>query len=285
MSYALRNTLILLTTLILMGVGGWLYMTYAMDSTLIDQEREISQKQSQLNQLTTKASDYVMIQDRHTTLKYRYENHNKELLENNDIATVFEYLRRINEDHAATVMNFSLQDSVLRPDHGILQVRLDGTGPYRNFFNFLTILEQSKPIARITNLRVAPVTEIDRIDDINFEMNIHFYYARGNTRSDPDLLIISSVPERIHNPMHALVHESPPNISNLPEVDVLRVIGLSASGIYIIDQNGAFKFLPTGSQVYLGRLTRVNLNNNTATFDMNRGGIRETLTKGLSPRP
>src|SRR5690554_5591497 len=105
MSYALRNTLILLTSLILLAGGGWLYITFSMDSVISEQEAEINQKQTQLDQLNTKASDYLLVQERHATLKYQYENHNKELLIDNNVATVYEYLRRINRGPAYTAMN------------------------------------------------------------------------------------------------------------------------------------------------------------------------------------
>lgn len=284
MSYALRNTLILLTSLILLAGGGWLYITFSMNSVISEQEAEINQKQTQLDQLNTKASDYIMIQERHATLKYQYENHNKELLIDNNVATVYEYLRRINRGPAYTAMNFSLQDSILNEDHGIIRVRLDGSGDYDSFYNFLMILEQSKPISRVTNIRLAPTNNISDLNEIQFEMNVQMYYARGNTESDPELLVNTTIPPRLYNPLYPLVHEVPDNTQNLPDVDQLQLIGLTASGAYIIDQNREFMFLPTGSQVYLGRLTRVNLNQNTATFSLNRGGITDIITLSVNQR-
>ena len=278
MSYALRNTLILLTSLVLLAGGGWLYISYSMDSVISEQEAEITQKQAQLDQLETKANDYLIVQERHATLKYQYDNHNKELLIDNNVATVYEYLRRINRGPAFTVMNFSLQDSLLNEDHGIIRVRLDGVGDYDSFYNFLMILEQSKPISRVTNIRLAPTNNLKDLDEVQFEMNVQMYYARGNTGTDPELLINTSIPQRLYNPLYPLVHEIPENTQNLPDVDLLQLIGLTSNGAYIIDQNREFLFLPTGSQVYLGRLTRVNQNQNSATFSLNRGGITDVVT-------
>ena len=284
MSYALRNTLILLTSLVLLAGGGWLYISYSMDSTISEQEAEIALKQTQLDQLNTKANDYLIIQERHATLKYQYENHNKELLIDNNVATVYEYLRRINRGPAYTVMNFSLQDSVLNEDHGIIRVRLDGLGDYDSFYNFLMVLEQSKPITRVTDIRIAPTNNQTDLNEVQFEMNVQMYYARGNTNSDPELLINTTVPPRLYNPLYPLVHEVPANTQNLPDVDQLQLIGLTVNGAYIIDQNREFMFLPTGSQVYLGRLSRVNPSQNSATFSLNRGGISDIVTVSVNQR-
>ena len=113
-------------------------------------------------------------------------------------------------------------------------------------------------------------------------MNVQMYYARGITESDPELLINTTIPQRLYNPLYPLVHEVPSNTQNFPDVDALQLIGLTSNGAYIIDQNREFMFLPTGSQVYLGRLSRVNLTQNTATFNLNRGGIADVVTLSVN---
>lgn len=277
MSYALRNTLILLATLILMGLGGYFYIAWTMDAQIEEQEKTISTKETELTQLATKANDYLLIQERHTTIKYQAENATKELLVDNNAATIFDYLSKINSGPAFTGMNFSLRDSVLNADHGIVRVAVDGRGEYSNFYNFLLMLEQSKPIARITDIRIAPLAETTQLSDVVFQMNVEFYYARGATKSNPDLLINTTIPQRLYNPLYPLVHEVPSNDQNLPNVDQSRLVGLTGTGAYIIDQTGEFMFLPVGSRVYLGRLQSVNPSRNTATFELNRGGISDSV--------
>lgn len=277
MSYALRNTLILLATLIMMGLGGYFYIAWTMDAQIEEQEKTISTKETELTQLATKANDYLLIQERHTTIKYQAENATKELLVDNNVATIFDYLTDINTGPAFTGMNFSLRDSVLNADHGIVRVAVDGYGEYSNYYNFLLILEQSKPIARITDIRLAPLTETTELSDVQFQMNVEFYYARGATKSNPDLLINTTIPQRLYNPLYPLVHEVPSNDQNLPNVDQSRLVGLTGGGAYIIDQTGEFMFLPVGARVYLGRLQSVNPTRNTATFELNRGGISDSV--------
>lgn len=277
MSYALRNTLILLATLILLVTAGWLYLTYKMDMEIYEQRSELEQKRGTLNTLTTKANDYLMIQERHGAKKFESDNHNKELFADNNVATIYDYLRQINRGPAYTSMNFALRDSVLNPDHGIIRVRLDGEGPYNNLFNFLTILEQSKPISRITNVRIVPRNLVEELNMVQFEMEADFYYARGGSISNSELVINSLIPPRVHNPLFPIIHRVAENTANLPDTERLRLVGLTGNGAYIIDQNGEFMFLPVGSRVYLGSLQRVNLNQKSATFRLNRGGIPDTV--------
>lgn len=278
MSYALRNTLILLTTLILMIGSGWIYLNYNFGGEHENLQSQITRKERELRQFTTKANDFVMIQDRHARIIYELENHNKELLANNSVATVYDFLRSINRGLAYTSMNFALMDSVRNADHGIVQVRLDGAGTYRGLFNFLTILEQSKPITRITQLRLAPESgEYDKLERVRFEMMVDMYYARGTTTTSPDLTINTSIAPRLYNPFYPLIHSLPENDRSLVNVDDSRIVGLVQNGAYLVDQSRQMRFLQVGDAVFLGTLFRVNMNERTATFRLNRGGIADLV--------
>lgn len=253
-------------------------MRYSFTGSLDTIENQITQRQQQLNRLASTADNFVSVQDMHTRKLYELQNHNKELLENNNVATIFDFLRSINRGNAYTAMNFAFRDSVRNNDHGIVRVRLDGSGTYRAFFNFLMVLEQSKPITRVTDVRMAPAgQDFASLNRVNYEMNVDFYYARGTTRTDPDLLINTSVPPRLYNPFYALVHQVPPNTDGLVNVDDSRLVGLVRAGAYIIDQNNEMRFVPVGSRVYLGTLQSVNMNERTAAFRLNRGGIRDVV--------
>jgi hypothetical protein len=277
MSYALRNTLVLLATLILLVAGGWVYFTYILNPTIEEQATEITRKTRENTQLAAKADNFVAVQERHSRKFYELDNHNKELLADNNVATVYDFLRSINRGLAYTSMNFSLRDSVLNRDHGIIRVQLDGEGTYRGLFNFLSILEQSKPITKITELRLAPKTALDELNRVQYMMNVEFYYARGTSKSDPELLINTSIAPRIYNPFYPLVHGIPENSDGLTNVEQSRLVGLVRNGAYVVDQNNQMRLINVGSQVYLGTLVRVNMNEETATFRLNKGGIADIV--------
>lgn len=278
MSYAVRNTLILLATLLILGVGGWLFLRFSFAENILEQESQIQQKQQQLTRLASTADTFEQVQLMTNTRRFEFENHSKELLPSHNVADVYELLHRINRGAAFTTMNFALRDSIRNNDHGIIRVRLDGDGSYRALFNFLTILEQSKPIVRITDIRIAPEgTETESLNRIRYELNASFYYARGGTSTDPEMLIRTSVPQRLYNPFFALVHQVPANVDNLIDIERSRLIGLVRGGAYLIDQSGELRFIPIGSRVYLGSLIRVNMNEQTAAFRLDRGGIRDDV--------
>jgi hypothetical protein len=278
MSYGIRNTLILLAALVLMILGNYIYLRLNVGEDLGPLLVQIENKQRELRQLTSTADNFVSVQEMTLRRRYEAENHNKELLADNNVATVFDLLDDINSGIAFTSMNFSFRDSVRSNDHGILRVSVNGEGTYRNLFNFLTILEQSKPITRVTNIRMAPDgSSYVTLNRVRFEMDIGFYYARGTTPASPELLTRRQVPDQIHNPFYALIHPIPENTEGLPDADRSRLIGLTRTGAYIIDQSNEFKFLPVGSRVFLGTLQQINMNERSAVFRLNRGGIADVV--------
>jgi hypothetical protein len=53
---------------------------------------------------------------------------------------------------------------------------------------------------------------------------------------------------------------------------------MTASRIFIVDEGGSVQSLTVGDDVYLGSLQSIDINNKSATFNLNKGGITELVT-------
>ncbi|MDR9410662.1 MAG: hypothetical protein RI573_17590, partial [Balneolaceae bacterium] len=84
------------------------------------------------------------------------------------------------------------------------------------------------------------------------------------------------------NPYYPLIRPIPPNEENLPNVEASRLIALTGRTAHIIDQTGVLKRLTIGDRVYLGRLSNINLDAREVIFQLNRGGIADTVTLTFS---
>ena len=81
------------------------------------------------------------------------------------------------------------------------------------------------------------------------------------------------------NPYYPLILSSlPANTDSLVNIEQSRLIGLTGSRVFIIDQEGKIKSLRKGDKVYLGHLQEINLRAKSATFNLNKGGITEMVT-------
>ncbi len=67
-------------------------------------------------------------------------------------------------------------------------------------------------------------------------------------------------------------------LNNLPDIQGATLISIVPQGAFIIDNDGKTLFLKKGDPVYLGYLTDIDYDNETATFVLNKGGILEYTT-------
>lgn len=278
MSYALRNTLILLSTLVIMISGGWAYLSNVPEKEMDTYQQLITTRERDLANLKAKAEAFDLIREAYIRTLYRRENYNKELFSSNNVANMYDFVGRLNNGPAFTVMNFSLVDSTVTPDHGYVTIQVDGEAPYRNFYAFINRLEQSRPIIRISRLQMQPKTEADKLQDIVFVFTAQIYYARGSTQTTTQRTMLAGVPVLRHNPMAPLIHAIPGNSDNLTNVEASRLVAVTASSIFLVDQTGRMVRIDQGGRVYLGFLERISQNAATATFRLNKGGIEDIVT-------
>lgn len=278
MSYALRNTLILLSTLVIMITGGWLYLRQFPDKELKAYETVIAQREKDLATFKSKTDGFELVREQYIRSLYRKENYNKELFGSNNVAEIYDFIRRLNEGPAFTQLNFSTIDSVTTDAYGYVTIQLDGSSSYRNFYAFLSRIEQSRPIMKVIKLQVQPKTAIDELQDVVFILTARVFYARGETTTSSLRTILTDIPSMRHNPLAPLIHAIPSNTDNLSNLESSRLVAVTSGSAYIVDQSGRMVRIDVGGRVYLGFLERVSQSSGSATFRLNKGGIEETMT-------
>jgi Tfp pilus assembly protein PilO len=278
MSYAVRNTLILLSTLVILIAGGWLYLRQFPDKKLEAYETVVAQREKDLVSFKAKSESFNLVREQYIRSLYRKENYNKELFASNNVADIYDFIRRLNDGPAFTQLNFSTVDSLVRDQYGYVTVQLDGTSSYRNFYSFLSRIEQSRPIMNVIRLQVQPKTAPEELQDVVFILTARVFYARGNTTSTSLRTILTNIPSLRHNPLAPLIHAIPSNTDNLSNLESSRLVAVTAGSAFIVDQSGRMVRIDVGGRVYLGFLERISQSSGSATFRLNKGGIEETMT-------
>ena len=278
MSYAVRNTLILLSTLVILIAGGWLYLRQFPDKELEAYETVVAQREKDLVSFKAKSESFNLVREQYIRSLYRKENYNKELFASNNVADIYDFIRRLNDGPAFTQLNFSTVDSLVTDEYGYVTVQLDGTSSYRNFYSFLSRIEQSRPIMNVIRLQVQPKTAPEELQDVVFILTARVFYARGNTTSTSLRTILTDIPSLRHNPLAPLIHAIPSNTDNLSNLESSRLVAVTAGSAFIVDQSGRMVRIDVGGRVYLGFLERISQTSGSATFRLNKGGIEETMT-------
>lgn len=278
MSYALRNSLILLGVLLLLGGLGWGYIHFYQKAEIEELEGELATLTTEMNEKQAIADQFEIVLARVEAATDFINGFDKSLYPSSDEDRVYEFLQTVSRNLAYTDFNFAFSDSTAGEDFGIMRVTVTGDGYYRNVINFLRHVELGKPIHKVRELSIDPINDLENYGRITYTFRLESYYDRSQLL-DQELGINTRVPiVSVSNPFYPLIRDVPPNEDQEINVESSKLVAVSGSRIFLLDQGGALQRLSVGDSVWLGRLVDIDLKEGTATFQLNKGGIVERIT-------
>ncbi|MEP0005019.1 hypothetical protein A8B79_09810 [Balneola sp. EhC07] len=281
MSYALRNSLILLVTLLLIAGAAFSYIKFVQKAEINDLTTELESLNRDYGTKTEIRDQYPPLLERYNKARDIVQNFDKKLYSSNNPDDVYDYLSEINDENLELFYDFTYQDSTVNNQYGILRSRIVGTGIYSDFVTFINKIENSLYLNKIENVNITPGVGEATQDYVNFNMTLNSYYQKIVFETAEDIQqkfrIDSTI--SVFNPLKPLVLSSvPANTDNLTNIEQSRLIGLTSTRIFIIDQNGETQILKPGDKVYLGYLREIDSENKEVIFNLDKGGIQEIFT-------
>ncbi|MDZ7715002.1 MAG: hypothetical protein U5J95_02200 [Balneolaceae bacterium] len=278
MSYALRNSLILLVVLVLFIAGGWGYISYFQAPKISDLEQKVSQKTTELQEKQQVANQYETVLNQFENAKFYINNFDKVLYQNNNEDEVFDYLNTLNSGSSYTDFAFSFNDSTAQGQYGIIRMNITGSGYYRYLINFIRQIEYSQPLNKISQVNITPMNAVEDYGKVDYSFVLESYYDRVSVLEPGSFEISENTYASLYNPFYPLIRNIQPNTEDLINIEQSSLLALSSEKAFILDQNGVMQQINIGDKVYLGSLKTVNLNEGTAKFELNKGGIIEVIT-------
>lgn len=286
MSYGVRNTIILLVALLLLGGSAFAYIYFFQAPKLEQLETTLQQKQQDYNNKKAISDAFPELNANYQNAVAIIENYDKSLYKTPNPDDVYDYLNYISNssEQLRVYFDFNFADSTAQDQYGIIRSNLNGYGNYVNVVNFINTIENSQLLNKVTALSLAPPggnNEGEEISDITFTFTLESYYERIPIQENVSRTNVLTRNEQVSvfNPFYPLIQPTvPPNTDNLINIEQSRIIGMTASRIFIVDQGGSVQSLTVGDDVYLGSLQSIDINNKSATFNLNKGGITELVT-------
>ena len=278
MSYALRNTLILLVVLLLIGASGYLFIRFYQQPKIEQLEEEVSSLQTEYDRKKAIADQLPALEVQFEESKMFIENFDKTLFRTNNPDRTYRYLSLLS-DTDPIEFDFVFSDSTSNDRYGIIQSQLSGRGPYTAVLNFLTRIENSEPVQKIEQLVISPVNEAEEYSFVSFTLRLSSYYDKlnyFNASLTPD--ISGPISFASYNPFYPLIRNVEPNTENRINIEQSQLVGIGSGMVYLLDQNGSLQTLQEGDRVYLGILQTININQGIANFRLNKGGIIESVS-------
>jgi Tfp pilus assembly protein PilO len=278
MSYGVRNTIILLIVLTTFIGAGWSYLYFYQKPKVDQLEQEVQQTREELNQKQQKADQLPVLENQFKEATKFFNNYNKGLYPNSNEDNVYDFLDRVSTGSAYTEFTFSFSDSTTYGKYGTIAMQVTGQGYYRNFNNFIRQIELSKPLNKVSGITVSPINELESYGKVNYQFSLMSFYDRVKLLGESSLTITNNLMGSVNNPFFPLIRSVRGNENNLVNVENSSLLAISPNKIFLLDQYGVMKRLSEGDEVYLGQLSSINIDEGTASFTLNKGGIIERIT-------
>jgi len=278
MSYAIRNTIILLVVLFTIIGSGYSYIHFVQKSEIEELNKKVSELQQDYNQKSEIAAQLPVIQNQYDAAREFVENFDKALFSSNNPDDVYAFLIELSPGIDNPEFDFVFNDSTINEKYGVINASINGSGNYISAFNFINRIENSQAVQKINNINITPVGEVNNYSRVTFNFNLSSFYDRTSTLEKTGFFTYLRPVDNFSNPFFPLIRDIPPNEDNLTNVENSRLVGITAKSVYLINQNGRMVQLNINDPVFLGNLERIDLRAGQAIFRLNKGGIVEMVT-------
>lgn len=282
MSYAVRNTIILLVTLFLIAGATIGYTKYYQQGRIDELTERLETQNADLRSKQQINAELPALMQTYEEAKEIVLGYDKTLFKTNSSYGVYEYLADLTAGGMEVYYDFVFADTAAQDNYGIINTGIQGIGTYSDLVALINKLEYGRLINKVESLSLSPASGEDNIDYVSFSFQLKSYYQRFDFEEEgAPVAVAGPVPyERVwYNPFKPVILASlPPNEEALTEVERSRILGMTGTRIFIIDQDGKSKTLAVGDRVYLGYLKSVNAAKGEAEFVLDKGGIQEIYT-------
>jgi hypothetical protein len=287
MNKKLRSTLGLLGLLLLIVLIGGTYI-------FMFQRSDLNEKYEKLEELNANSYDPAELAERLENLEVRSAILDSVLQSRKfnipkDLSSIkfYNFMNNVVSnfsDHTQINIEFLKREQAR--DFFFYEYKLSGTGFYNEVFRLIYSIEQSKELKKISTLNMGNMIQTD--DEgiplflVSFDLNAQVYFS-NDSRFAPEEVIENDLRTGpIYDAFYPLIrNEIPPNIDELLDVQGSKLLALIPEGAFIADNKGNTYLVWEGEQVYLGYLTKIDYEENTVSFILNKGGIIEKITLEL----
>lgn len=287
MNKKLRSTLSLVALLLLILIIGGIYI-------FVIQGGKISSRTEKLNELNANSYDPYELEAKYEKVKKHSAELDSILSSRKfnipkDLSSIkfYNFVNNVISDFSEqTQVNIEFQGQTADKEFFYYQYKLTGSGFFNEVYKLIYSIEQSKELKKITNLSLGNLIKTDSdgipLFLVNFEMTAQVYFS-SDSRFAPAQPVennLSTGP--IYDAFYPLIrNEIEPNVDDLLDVQGAKLLALIPEGAFIADTHGSTYLVWEGEQVYLGYLTKIDYENNTVSFILNKGGIIERVTLEL----
>ncbi len=181
MSYGIRNSIILFFILILLVGAGWGYLNFILGKDIEKLQSSIAPLEKELQSIEESTENLEQLKSRLQKDKLRLTHYPKSLFPAPDHSLIYGFINDVNGGSAQLNADLVTIDKMQLTNYGMVQSSISGSSPFFNLYRFITTLEHSKPLNKITKLSVTGIPNVERLGDVELRMTLDSYYYLNET--------------------------------------------------------------------------------------------------------
>ena len=281
MSYAQRNSLVL-GILLVAALAFGLYWTGWRQVSEIDALRTAQgDAQGRLSDINAVLSVYDTTQAKLGRLKARSQERNQIIPAADTPSRTMAYLHELLRFPDASVsFDFLYKGRMDKGGYSVGMYALGGEGRLENLYAFIWHLEHGRRFYSVDHLWIEytePETGVHTAgwDWVDFKVIFRAYFEPQSRVEDLPASEDPTHPDaKAKNPFRPLITKTlPGNRLDLFEVTDARLKGLTSDLAYLEDRNHRMHLLREGDRVFLGKLSKIDIDRNRVEFVLDEGGI------------
>jgi len=285
MSKHVLNTIILISLLIIILIGGIFAINRIFGPKISEAEEKLQEKEKEHQRLKNFEVEVANMNQRIEQKRHQLNNFPVMFIDKDFVNQAFLYFERFDRYGEFFKFNYQINDITDKEEYTEATYSLSGEGPFLKLEDFINYLEYSPPAFYIDNFSCS-YDKNSKENSIKLLIRGVFIDKAGKSGRN----IFSIQPRKDYpnkyNPFRPLIlWNLPPNDENLVDIRDSKLISLVKPDIaWLKLKHGQLKQLEIGDRVYLGKLESIDIDKGTATFRMNMGGILQMLVKSLNEK-
>lgn len=280
MTFALRNTLIILALVVILAGFGLYFVSFKLSNEVEDFEEQLDTKNKELETLQALNVYFDDIEKQLNALRDNWKIMPKRFFNEENTAVSFAYFNRLaRENNSRMFYDFSSNITQKFDSVTVTNYSLIGDAIFVSLYNFIWKLENYSQMYVIEKLMVKPLLESDKplrfgVTRVEFSMTIKSYSINQNQLVEQTDVPAPRLARITYSPFYPLIKETlPPPEDDQLIADDLILLGLTENTAFVQDAGKNSHILRIGDPVYLGYLTRIILEENAIEFTLNEGGF------------
>lgn len=280
-----RRLILFILILIVLGLS-YYFVEYSYKKELEQITKSTDKQENQLFENLTPSETISLLQEKIDSLEHRISTQQKYIpFYSTPVQAYDKIIQTLNLINQKTEINIDRLSTENYGDFKVEKFQIKGESKFSDLFHLINLFETSPELYRIHLKEIKQTystNEKGKLEEkVLFTLFLDAIYTTNDKfrfiseKERPNLRSVFYISDYFES---LIKIEIPPNDAGLFEVDGAKLLAILPDAVYLVDKKGNAFTLAEGDEVYLGYLTKINYQNHTCEFLLNKGGILERVT-------